>query len=650
MSDSNYKKLAAKGSINVIRPGKGLGHYALVELATMPQRFQEKIKEKYGDMNADIMRLWIGSHYRVDSEARKHYAKFKFEDGSTLSAEHIDEYTINASAIKAVLSLMSDTTMRRKAMKGKPLNWNELAGAINYYKEEFGHTLPTSVNRFKKKVNDFKEKGYDSLISGKYKNQNRRKVSYRIESLIQGLKAMTEHPYDTVVAEMYNQFVTGDLEVYDPATGEVFDPAEFRDKKGNPTVLSKSTIALYLNKPVTAVSLSKVHQDQWSFNNSQRPYHLRYKGNYSGSMISLDDRDLPRKMHDGNRVKMYGAFDVLSEAIIGYSFNRKKNDALYLDCIRSMVRTLRNLGLKRPGEAQVEHHLVKDFADTVMKEGVVFDMVQWCNPGNSREKHAERNNRNLRYETGKQLYAGTGRWYAKLDEHKTKIKKAFDEDNDNYIEKTYSYDELVADEIEAVITYNNAPHPNQKRFPGLTRWDVFKQFQNPDLQDWDDVTVSRYVGEHVKTTIRQNAYVTVQYNQYRLSSPEIIRLLAPRNYKVDAYYWPDRDGNIDEVYIYQNGRLIDCCKKVVRYNTATIEQTEADKAAYLDQSKYLSKFDAMVKENKISKVGVLKKEVAAEIMESEAAEVRIEQPEADDDYSEYMDITRIEAEAVDSIK
>ncbi|MCS3165752.1 hypothetical protein NXW62_13345 [Bacteroides fragilis] len=46
MSIPNYKKLAAKEKINVVRSGRGLGGYVLVEIATMPLRFQERIKLK----------------------------------------------------------------------------------------------------------------------------------------------------------------------------------------------------------------------------------------------------------------------------------------------------------------------------------------------------------------------------------------------------------------------------------------------------------------------------------------------------------------------------------------------------------------------------------------------------------------------------
>ena len=57
MSVPNYKKLAARKEINVVRQGKGLGSYALIEIATMPLRFQERIKLKYGEMKEDILKI-----------------------------------------------------------------------------------------------------------------------------------------------------------------------------------------------------------------------------------------------------------------------------------------------------------------------------------------------------------------------------------------------------------------------------------------------------------------------------------------------------------------------------------------------------------------------------------------------------------------
>lgn len=649
MSIPNYKKLAAKEKINVVRSGRGLGGYVLVEIATMPLRFQERIKLKYGDMKEDVIRNWLGSHYHIDAKAREFYTRFRFDNGDALPPEHIQEYTVNASVIEAVMRAMEDATFMRKAMKAGPVNWGELAGAISYYQAEFGHTLPVSSNRFKKRVNDFKANGYESLISRKFMNQNRRKVTYDIERLLLSIDAQPEQPFNTTVWEQYNLFVQGELELYDPETGEVLNPADFTDKDGNPLVLSPATVANYLNNPKNKALRGKLHMSQWDFNNAYRPYHLRSIGEYSLSKVSLDDRDLPRPMKDGNRVKAYYAYDVVSGAVVGYAYNRYKTTELFLDCMRNMFQTLDRNGMYIPAELEVEHHLVSDFADGLMQAGTVFPLIRWCNPGNSREKRAEHKNREKKYGVEKRTQVGIGRWYAKLEANRPKEEKVYDEKNNTYKVKTYSYEELVADDIRAIETFNAQPHPNQKRYPGMSRWDVLCAHQNPNLAPWDKTVLYRFIGQHTETTIRQNTYCTVMYNQYGLPSPEIIEKLEPRNYKVDAYYLPDADGTINEVYIYQNGRYIATCKPVARYNENTAEQTEYDKAAYTEQSKYVAQFDKMMKDGKIKRVGILAKEEAKLITEVQAEAVPLPAQAEEEDYSAYMDISAFEHDAVAKI-
>ena len=649
MSVPNYKKLAARKEINVVRQGKGLGSYALIEIATMPLRFQERIKLKYGEMKEDILRNWFIGHYHIDAKAREFYTRFRFDNGDALPPEHIQEYTVNASGIEAVMRAMEDATFMRKAMKAGPVNWGELAGAISYYQAEFGHTLPVSSNRFKKRVNDFKANGYESLISRKFMNQNRRKVTYDIERLLLSIDAQPEQPFNTTVWEQYNMFVQGDLELYDPETGEVLNPADFTDKDGNPLVLSPATVANYLNNPKNKALRGKLHMSQWDFNNAYRPYHLRSIGEYALSKVSLDDRDLPRPMKDGNRVKAYYAYDVVSGAVVGYAYNRYKTTELFLDCMRNMFQTLDRNGMYIPAELEVEHHLVSDFADGLMQAGTVFPLIRWCNPGNSREKRAEHKNREKKYGVEKRTQVGIGRWYAKLEANRPKEEKMYDEKNNTYKVKTYSYEELVADDIRAIQTFNAQPHPNQKRYPGMSRWDVLCAHQNPNLAPWDKAVLYRFIGQHTETTIRQNTYCTVMYNQYGLPSPEIIEKLEPRNYKVDAYYLPDADGTINEVYIYQNGRYIATCKPVARYNENTAEQTEYDKAAYTEQAKYVAKFDKMMKDGKIKRVGILAKEEAKLITEVQAEAVPLPAQAEEEDYSAYMDISAFEHDAVAKI-
>lgn len=603
MSVPNYKKLSANGNINVVRQGKGLGNYALVEIATLPTRFRERIREKYGDLEAEILKNWFGTHFHVDAKAREFYTKFRFENGESLPPERIQEYTVNASVIEAVLAVMADRVLMRKAMKGGPVNWGEMCGAISYYQSEFGHTLPLSANRFKKRVHDFKAHGYESLISGKFLNQNRRKVTYGIERLLLAIDAQPEQPFNTTVWEQYNQFLQGGLELFDPDTGEVLNPADFTDKDGNPIVLSPTTVAAYLNKPANKALRAKLHMSQWDFNNSYRPYHLRHAGEYSLSKVSLDDRDLPRPMKDGVRVKAYYAYDVVSGAVVGYAYNRLKTAELFLDCMRNMFQTLERGGMYIPAELEVEHHLVSDFADGLMQAGVVFPLIRWCNPGNSREKRAEHFNRQKKYGVEKLTQVGIGRWWARLEANRPKEEKVYDEKNNTWKVKAYTFDELVADDIRAIGEYNNQLHPNQKRYPGMTRWDVLVAKVNPTLRPYDSRTLARYIGESVETSIRRNSTVRVAHADWWISGPEVLEELEPNNRKVTAYYLQDEDGKPTDVYLFQGDRYIDKVRPVNTYNRVMAEQTDEDVANYIEQQKYVSHFNKYLRDNAITKIG-----------------------------------------------
>ena len=653
MTVSNYKQLSARKKLNVVRRGGGSGEYALVEVATLPHRFRERIVAKYGELEQNVLRDWFESHYRVDAEARSWFTRFRFADGSPLPPDKINEYTVNASVLQAVVAVMADTNIMRKAMQGTSINWGEMAGVISYFQAEFCHTLPLSPHRFRERVSSFRKEGYESLISKKFRNQSARKVSYPIERLILSLDSLPERPYNTTVAEMYNMFVRGELTVADPETGEMYDPQNYTDKNGDPLVLSEATIANYLNTPKNKALRSKLHDTQWDFNNRYRPYHLRRNGVFALSKISLDDRDLPRPMSNGQRVKAYYAYDVVSGCAVGRAYSRLKTADLFLDCMRDMFQTLDRNGWYMPAELEVEHHLVSGFADGLMKAGVVFPLIRWCNPGNSREKRAEHLNRAKKYGVEKRMQVGIGRWYASLEANRPKVEKVYDEQNNTYKEATYTFEQLVADDIAAIEAFNRQPHPNQKLYPGMSRWDVLASRQNPDLQPWDKPYLYRYIGNKTETTIRQNMFCTVQYQQYRLPVPEDIQKLEPRNNKVVAYWLPDADGNVGEVYLWQGDRYIATCKLLERYNEATAEQTQADQDAYVEQAKYVSQFDRMMREEKIAKVAVIEHEQREAVERAAMSAVAVppvgELPDDDEDYSDYLDVSHVARAAVASI-
>ena len=627
MSEPNYKQLASRGRFDVVRRGGGAaGCYALVAVDSLPQRYQDKVNEVYPGGAQARLEGWIKSNYEVDQAATAFFFD-KGKCGVALTADKAKEYITNASVLNTCIKLYERASTAQRLFGGK-YDWSMMATTIETLRKHFGHTLPASTLRFRKKVNDYKANGYACLISGKFGNQSARKVDHKTERLILGIAVLPNKPWNTNVLELYNSFVTGELDVYDPETGELFDPEQFTDKNGEPMVLSEATINNYLNKPKNRVLIDHRLSSYTTFLHEQMPHMHRHHGEFSLSKVSFDDRDLPRKLKDSRiRPKAYYAYDVTSGCCIGSAYNRAKNVDLVVDMFRDMFRLLDRQGWGCPAEVEVENHLMSQWRDSFLRAGVMFPFVRFCAPMNSQEKHAEQFNGAKKRSIEPRNHIGIGRFYAKSRQYRTESIKVFDELNDTYVEKEYyTWDELIADDLRDIYEYNHALHPNQKKYKGMTRWDVLVANINPTLQPLDKATIARYVGERVSTTIRRNSYCRVAGEDWWLSKTEAIELLAPNDYKVEAYYLTDAEGKITDMFIYQGDMYIDRLDNVGTFCTARAEQTEKDEQVFVEQRKKISHFNKYIEDHAIARVGLSERDSAAETVEAEEVPVPVEEP------------------------
>lgn len=641
MTIPNYKQLAARKKIDIARRGDR-GGCALVVVDSFPPRYKEDIYTRFPDSDSVRLAGWFRSNYEIDQSAVVFFHDPE-KTGLDLKPEKIREYITNASVLNTCIRLYENARIYQR-IAGDKYDWGKMAAAVDSLRTQFGHTLPGSMLRFRKKVAEYKRDGYGCLISGKFGNQSARKVDYRTERLILGIAVLPNKPFNTNVAEMYNQFVCGELDVYDPETGELFNPDDFTDKNGEPRVLSETTINNYLNKPKNRVLIEHKLSSWTTFMHEQMPHVHRHAPEFSFSKISFDDRDLPRKLKDTKaRPKAYYAYDVASQCVVGFAYNRNKNVDLVVDMFRSMFRLIDRKGWGCPAQVEVENHLMSQWKDSFLKAGVMFPFVRFCAPQNSQEKYAEPMNGAKKKAVEHRNHLGIGRFYAKDRHYRTEGRKVFDELNDTYEDKQYySWDELVADDMRDVMEFNNSLHPNQKKYPGMTRWQVLEANMNPNLEPINKAVLARFIGDHVETSVRRNSYCRVGYTDWWLSGTEVLERLAPNNWKVDAYYLTDDDGNITDVYIYQNGMLVDKLQNVGTFNTADCEQTDADRTVFVEQQKKISGFNAYVKNNAISGVGVSKprpeKEKAVEAVELPS--INVEEPALPDVYLPPEDYSR----------
>ena len=346
----------------------------------------------------------------------------------------------------------------------------------------------------------------------------------------------------------------------------------------------------------------------WStFMHEQMPYMHRHNGRFSLSQITMDDVDLTRKLKDTKqRVHAYYAYDVVSQCVIGASYARKKDERLVVDCFRDMFRLIARHGWGIPAGIEVENHLMSQYKEGFLKAETVFQFVRFCAPLNSQEKYAEPLNGAKKRSVIHKNHEGIGRFYGK-GKWRQEYQKISDETNELYEDKEYfTWEQLVADDRKDNEEWNNTLHPNQKMYPGMTRWQVLEANINPNLLPYDARMLAYHIGERVETSIRRNSTVRVAHEDWWLSSTSVLERLEPNNYKVTACYLPDDEGTPQEVFIYQKGKYIDTVEKVNTYSRVIAEQTEEDQAAFVEQQKKIAKFNKYVEDNAIDRLGILK--------------------------------------------
>lgn len=602
MTLSNYKAMSARGRIKVARSGKGHGRYALVVVDSLPTSYREKVEEKFGCDEARIT-AWVMSNYELDQAAVAFFMDWAAGHKSDhATAELAHKYAVNASVLNTCIRLYERGKEREKLM-GDKYDWSKMAKVIETLREQLGHDLPASTLRFRRKVNDYKKFGYECLITGKFGNQNKRKVTYKDERLVLSLKVLPNQPYGSDVHDMYIRFVCGELEAWDLETGEVFNPDDFTDKNGEPKELSESTIRNILNKPANHMLIEHALRGYSTFMHEQMPHMHRHGGEWSLSQITMDDVDLPRRMKGNEYVHAYYAYDVVSQCRIGLAYGRDKDDTLVVECFRDMFRLIARHGWGIPAGIEVEQHLMSKYREGFLKAGEVFKFVHFCAPQNSQEKYAEPLNGAFKTTIAHKNHEGVGRWYNK-GARRVDQKKISDSGNHTWEDKKYyTFEELVADDRRDCAEWNNSLHPNQKKYPGMTRWDVLVAKINPTLRPFDSLTLSRYIGEKVETSIRRNSTVRVAYADWWISGPEVLEELEPNNRKVTAYYLPDEEGKPTDVYLFQGDRYIDKVRPVNTYNRVLAEQTDEDVANFIDQRKVISKYNSYLKEHAIARIG-----------------------------------------------
>ena len=172
---ANYGKMVTRKRIEVVRRGGGnANNYALIAFDSLSTALKQKVEERYPGGRDRHIAAWLRSQYEIDNDAIEFYCD-RGKTGHNLGREKRQEYVINASVLNTCILLLTNAHECLKLFGVPRFNWERMSKVINALQKAYGHTLPGSTVRFRKKVRDYQRDGYRALISKKFGNQCARK-------------------------------------------------------------------------------------------------------------------------------------------------------------------------------------------------------------------------------------------------------------------------------------------------------------------------------------------------------------------------------------------------------------------------------------------------------------------------------------------
>ncbi len=295
----------------------------LISYRTLKSKYQELIISRFGDPYIYVRNITIKQYLRMDAKAIDFYTNYRTANCSVLPAHKIKQCTVCANWINLLLELDSNWNKYKKAlgMTAKP----ELYAAVIKIIEAETIKLPNTYQRLRRKINEYKEQGYESLISRKLGNTNSKKVKDELNSAL--LIEMISHPAqydDTFISIKYNKAAEG---------------------MGFKTI-TPVTVGNYRHKHAVIIKGYRQGKDVW-YDNAGKVIHQK-RPSAPLLLINSDDNELDvffqqikvnkagqNITHHYYRPTLYVVIDAFNDYILGYAIGDTNTKdlikAAYLD-------------------------------------------------------------------------------------------------------------------------------------------------------------------------------------------------------------------------------------------------------------------------------------------------------------------------------
>ena len=513
MTKASYDKLVGRKTINRVRRAC-FGKPILVEYATLPDRYREKFEAKYGDP----MRILSDEHISIvmNEDARDYFSKATYPNGERLTDRQIDEYTLNASVLDALLDEVErQKSARRASGRRRAINWEGIAGICEQMKEEFGHTLEgnkdESLERYlQTKLRRYVDKGFESLIS---MNMCKRKA-----------QRITEEGGRFIVALRRSRVKVHSL-------ADILREYNLKaEQKGWKPLSSPSTIKKFLDRPevqpkwYAAVYGELAAKQKFNRKHITTMPAMRDALWYGdGTKINLYYRGRNRKGQPAIcTISVYEVVDAYSEMLLGYCISPVENFETQRKAFRMAVERAEC----RPYEIVTDNQGGQNKSEAKLFMSKICHISRRTQSHNPQSKTIEQIFGRFQTQVLKKEWFYTGQNITAVSKD-SRPNMEFIDANES---KLYTLEELCEAYAECRERWNDMPHPRT----GKSRRETYYASQNPETPTLSEYSYMDMFWEETEVTFTASG-IKIQIDN------------LPYIYEVF-----DADGNIDYNFRKEN--------------------------------------------------------------------------------------------------
>lgn len=326
----------------------------LVEYESMRQQYKDCLNRHFGNVYDYVARQPIKNLVQKDWKAEDYYLNFPLDDNKRLPIDYVNKYTTAAGWLNMLIKADADRKSIKKLLN---LTIEQLYTHVIDLIQTDNIDLPATYVTLRRKLTDYRNNGYDALISGKFGNKSAAKIG-KTEN---GYDAEVEQQIEALIRKAASKHNKFDAVQITRAVNMVLEAKKW------PTI-SVETVRLRMCKfehlTTAGNSGKRTHNNRIAMQVERvAPTHPLLYWTMDGWDIALlyQGPDSKGKWSYSNRLVVVVVLDACGKYPVGYAIGERENTELIKQANRNALLHVKQLfgHNYRPNQVQSDHYGIK---------------------------------------------------------------------------------------------------------------------------------------------------------------------------------------------------------------------------------------------------------------------------------------------------